>query len=121
MVVKRYAMVLPLILALVVPAAALAASGWMGVGLAEITSDKMSKLKLKEERGVEITSVSPDSPAAQAGLKAHDVILEFNGTRVEGIDQFSRLVRETPSGRSVRLLISRDGAPQTVSVKLGER
>ncbi len=121
MAVKRYAMVLPLILALVLPAAALAASGWMGVGLADITADKVSKLKLKEERGVEITSVTPDSPAAQAGLKASDVILEFNGTRVEGIEQLSRLVRETPAGRTVRLLISRDGATQTAQVKLGER
>lgn len=110
-----------LLLALLLPAWALAAPGWMGVGIGEITPDKVTALKLKEERGVEILAVTPESPAAQAGLKQHDVVLEYNGVRVDGAEQFQRLVYETPPGRPVRLLISRDGATQTVTVKLVEK
>lgn len=110
-----------LLLLLLLPAAAMAAPGWLGIGVADVTADKVAPLKLKEERGVEILTVQPNSPAAQAGLKERDVVLEFNGARVEGVEQFQRMVRETPPGRTARLLISRDGATQTISVKLGER
>ena len=110
-----------LLLALMVPAVAAASPGWMGVGVGEITPEKVTALKLKEERGVEILTVSPDSPAAQAGLKNQDVVLEYNGTRVDSVEQFQRMVRETPPGRLVRLLISRDGATRTVPLKLAEK
>lgn len=94
---------------------------WLGVSVTDVTADKLGALKLKEERGVEIVTVSPDSPAQQAGLKEHDVVLEFNGVRVEGVEQFQRLIRETPVGRTIKLGISRDGVQQTVQAKLGER
>src|SRR5882724_1150021 len=85
---------------------------WMGVSVADVTSQNMSSLKLKEERGVEVLVVTPDSPAAKAGIKEHDVILDFNGSRVEGRDQFKRMISEMPAGRTVKLAISRDGVPQ---------
>jgi serine protease Do len=94
---------------------------YMGVGVLDVNAERMTALKLKEERGVEIASVSSDSPAAKAGLKIHDVILDYNGTRIEGVDQFRRLISETPAGRTVKLQIVRDGATQTVSVKMEER
>jgi len=94
---------------------------WIGVSVLDVTEDRVKELKLKEERGVEVVTVAPDGPAQKAGLKEHDVILEYNGTRVEGVDQFKRMVSETPSGRSAKLQISRDGAMQTVSVKIEER
>jgi serine protease Do len=94
---------------------------FLGVGIQEVDADRAKALKLKEEAGVEVTRVEPDSPAAKAGLKTGDVILQFNGEHVEGIEQFSRLVRETPPGRDVRLLISREGATQTLTAKIGSR
>ncbi len=94
---------------------------YMGVGVIEVTSENMGALKLKEERGVEVVSVNSESPASKAGLKEHDAILDYNGTRIESVEQFKRLISETPSGRSVKLLISRDGATQTVNVKMEER
>lgn len=100
--------------------AAPAFAGWLGIGVDEVTAGKLQSLKLKEERGVEIVSVVPDSPAAKAGLKEHDVVLEYNGQRVESVEQFQRLVRETPAERVVRLQISRDGNVQTVSATLGQ-
>jgi serine protease Do len=99
----------------------LGGNSWMGVGVDEVTGDDVAPLKLKEERGVKIVTVSTDSPAEKAGIKERDVVLEYNGERVDSVEQFRRLIRETPVGRTVKLLISRDGATQTLSVKLGER
>jgi serine protease Do len=94
---------------------------YLGVGVADVNAERVKALKLKEERGVEITSVEGDSPAAKAGLKAHDVVLEYNGQRVEGTQQFMRMVRETPPERQARFLISRDGATQTLTVTISIR
>jgi len=91
------------------------------VGVAEIDAERVKALNLKEERGVEVKSVDDDSPAAKAGVKVGDVILEYNGQRVEGDEQFVRLVQETPVGRQAKLLIVRAGAPQTLTATIGVR
>jgi len=87
----------------------------------DIDAERTKALKLKEEHGVEVSSVDADSPAAKAGVKVSDVVLEYNGQRVEGIEQFLRFVRETPVGRQVKLLISRNGATQTLTATTGSR
>lgn len=92
----------------------LAGGSYLGVSLAEIDSARAKELKLKETAGVEITRVEENSPAEKAGLKPNDVVLEYNGQRVEGMEQFGRLVRETPAGREVKLVIGRNGATQTI-------
>ena len=94
---------------------------FLGVNIQEVDSDRAKALKLREEAGVEITRIEDDSPAAKAGLKVGDVILSYNGQRVEGIEQFSRYVRETPAGRDVKMQVSRDGNVQTVAAKIGAR
>lgn len=94
---------------------------YLGVDVDEVTSDRVGPLKLKEERGVEITQVDQDAPAGKAGLKEHDVITEFNGQRVEGREQFTRFIRETPSGRTVTLGIMRDGQPMQIKATLADR
>src|SRR5438045_3796356 len=65
--------------------------------------------------------VDQDAPAGKAGLKEHDVILDFNGNRVEGQEQLVRMLHETPPGRQVTLGIVRDGQPMQVQVTLGDR
>ena len=100
---------------------AMPARSFLGVGVTEISADRAKELKLAEERGVEITKVDEGSPAEKAGLKKGDVVLEYQGQRLEGTEQFVRLVRETPPGRTVKMLISRGGSTQTVSAVLGER
>jgi serine protease Do len=94
---------------------------FLGIGVREVEADRVKELKLKEERGVEITTVDSDSPAAKAGLQKGDVVLEFNGQRIEGMMQFVRMVRETPGGRTAKLLISRNGATQTITATVAER
>ena len=96
-------------------------SGWLGVEIGEVTAEKAKGLKLAAQRGVVVMDVEPDSPAAKAALKENDVITQYDGQVVEGTVQFRRLVRETPTGRTVALVISRNGATQNVSVELGER
>lgn len=98
-----------------------AGRSYLGVTIQDVTADRLGALKLKEERGVEITMVDQDAPAGKAGLKEHDVILEFNGTKVESEQQIRRLISETPPGRNVTLAISRDGSPMTVQVQIGDR
>jgi serine protease Do len=94
---------------------------YLGVSLAEIDANRAKELKLREDYGVEITRVEEGSPAEKAGVKPGDVVLEYNGQRVEGMEQFGRMVRETPPGREVKLTISRDGAPQTLTAMLTSR
>ena len=94
---------------------------YLGVGAIDIDAERAKALNLKEARGVEIKSVDNDSPAAKAGLKEGDVVLDYNGTPVVGFEQFARLVRETPSGRQVRISVWRGGTTQTVTATIATR
>lgn len=95
--------------------------GYMGVLVGDVDSDSAAKLKLKDVRGAVVTLIDHDAPAAQAGIRVNDVVLQVNGQTVEGAEQFTRLLREIPAGRSVSLVISRDGASQTIAVQLADR
>jgi serine protease Do len=97
-----------------------AGRSYLGVDIQDVTADRVSALKLKDERGVEITMVDGDAPAGKAGLREHDVILDFNGTAVESGEQLRRLIREVPPGRTITLGISRDGAPLKISAQLAD-
>lgn len=94
---------------------------YLGVGVRNVDAERAKALGLKEEYGIEVIRIDEDSPAAGAGIKAGDVVLAYNGQRVEGKDQFVRFVRETPSGRTVKLSVVRNGASLTISVPLGTR
>jgi serine protease Do len=94
---------------------------YLGVGGQDITPDRARALKLKEERGVEVTSVDADGAAAKAGLKDGDVVMEFNGQKVEGWEHLKRLVRETPIHREVKIVVWRNGSAQTLTATIGVR
>lgn len=98
-----------------------AGGSYLGVGVQEVTAKRAKELKLGEERGVEVTSVVDASPAEKAGLQKGDVVLEYQGQRVEGTEQFVRFVRETPAGRNVKMLVSRNGQNQTITATIGNR
>jgi membrane-associated protease RseP (regulator of RpoE activity) len=76
--------------------------GFLGVYLEEVDDEAVDRLKLREERGALIAEVSEDGPAAEAGL-------------------LSRMVRETPAGRTVAVGVIRDGEAREMTVELGER
>lgn len=96
-------------------------SSYLGVDITDVTTERLSALKLKEEKGVEVTMVDQDAPAGKAGIKEHDVILTMNGTTVESGAQLRRMIHETPAGRVITLGLSRDGQPVTVKVQLADK
>jgi serine protease Do len=96
-------------------------TSYLGIGVKEILAERSRELKLKEEAGVEVTRVDPGSPAEKAGLKSGDAVLEYQGHRVEGAEQFVRFVRETPVGRQVRMKVVRNGSNQIVTATIGSR
>ena len=96
-------------------------SSYLGVMVNDVTSDRLAALKLKEESGVEVTVVDHDGPAFKAGMKEHDVILAFNGTKVESVEELRRLIRETPANRKVTLGLMREGQPVNLDVTLASR
>lgn len=96
-------------------------SSYLGVDIADVSTERLGELKLKEEHGAEVTMVDQDAPAGKAGLHEHDVIVSLNGTAVESAAQLRRMIKETPAGRVVNLGISRDGQPLTLKVQLTDR
>lgn len=78
---------------------------WIGVAVDDGT-----------DQGALVRSVEADGPAAKAGIKENDLIIEFNKTPVLGVLQLTRLVRETPVGRTVEVKVRRDNRDQTLRV-----
>ena len=66
--------------------------------------------------GVSIESVDPGGPADKAGVKAGDIVTDFDGERVRSVRQFTRLVQETTPGGSVQVVLSRAGQRVTVNI-----
>lgn len=91
---------------------------WLGVQLGEVTQAKVKELKLPGDYGAIVTHVEENSPAAKAGLKENDVILEFGGMRVWSAAQLKQLVDETPPGRNVSLRVSRYGQKLSFNVTM---
>ena len=96
-------------------------SSYLGIGVADITAERAKTLNLKEERGAEVTNVAKDSPADKAGIKQGDVVLDYDGAAVHGIEQLTRMVRETPIGRQVKISVWRNGAAQTLTATIEAR
>lgn len=69
-----------------------------------------------DNAGVLIESVQDGTPATRAGLQKGDVVLEFDGERTRSARQFTRLVRETPPGRSVKMTVMRGGSKRTLDI-----
>ncbi|HEV2420487.1 MAG TPA: PDZ domain-containing protein [Candidatus Acidoferrales bacterium] len=96
-------------------------TGWLGLEMTEITAERAKELNLNPVRGVQVTEILPDGPAAKAGLQTNDVIVQYDGHDVEGTVQFRRLVRETPPGRSVPIAVLRAGHEQKMTIQVGNR
>lgn len=75
-------------------------------------------LEDREQPGAVVKEVRPDTPAAKAGLQPGDVIVRYQGDRVEGAAALARMVRETPAGRHIEIEVERNGSTQTLSATL---
>jgi serine protease Do len=94
---------------------------YLGIQMKDVAAGDVSKYKLSSERGVIVSSVIKGSPAETANLKEEDVILEFGGFAVWSSSQFSRLVQETPAGRKVDMVVSREGKRINLNATLENR
>ena len=94
--------------------------GWLGVRIQDVTPDVAEAMDLASAAGALITDV-PEGPARDAGLLAGDVILSFDGVDVEDTRGLVRQVGNTAVGKTVRVVVHRDGATKTIRVTLGRR
>ncbi|MBF0272336.1 MAG: DegQ family serine endoprotease [Magnetococcales bacterium] len=94
--------------------------GWLGVGIQGVTPELTSALGLDAAKGALVSQVTKSGPAQDAGIKAGDVILKFNGQEIHKMRDLPSLVAMTPVGSKVPVVILRDGKEQTVPVKVEE-
>ena len=94
--------------------------GWLGVRIQDVTEDLADGLGLEEVRGALVTDV-PEGPAREAGIEAGDVIVTFDGRDVEDTRGLVRQVGNTDVGKTVRVVVFREGETQTLRVTLGRR
>lgn len=87
----------------------------LGVMVEDLTAEQL-KSAGGVTNGVRIGEVDRDGAAEKAGLREGDVVVEYDGERVRSARQFSRLVQETPDGRTVSMAVQREGQRQTIEV-----
>ena len=90
--------------------------GWIGVAIQPVTDGVAESLGLDDELGALVAEVTPDSPAAKAGLKAGDVILTFGAVTIEDLKDLTRGVADTDVGTTVAMTIWRNGAAKELSI-----
>jgi serine protease Do len=93
--------------------------GWLGVSIAEVTDEDLSRLKLREARGVLIRGVMPGEPADRGGVRADDVLVALDGTPLDTPRDLQRVVSSTPVGKQVRVRLLREGRETEVEVTIG--
>lgn len=94
--------------------------GYLGVMIQPVTAELAKEFKLPDNSGALIGEVTEDSPAGKAGLKAGDVVVEFNGKKVTDSRHLRLMVAQTAPGTKAPLKVIRDGKEETVTVKLAE-
>ncbi len=94
--------------------------GWLGVRIQTVTEEIADSLGLSDAAGALVASVTPGGPAEQAKIEAGDVILEFDGKKIDHMRGLPRIVAETPIGEAAKVVIWRHGEKKTLDVNLGE-
>jgi serine protease Do len=94
---------------------------YLGVMIQPVTQPLAEQFGVKVHQGVLVTEVQPDTPAAKAGLKAGDVILEFAGKQVSSPRELQGIVEQAKIGSKQSLLLLRDGKRMTIEVTCGEQ
>ncbi len=92
--------------------------GWLGVRIQNLNSDVADALGLENIEGALVTDV-PEGPARKAGIRSGDVIIEFDGLKINDSSSLVKVVGDSEVGKDVDILIWRDGNQKTLTVKLG--
>ena len=93
--------------------------GWLGVRIQIVTKEIAEVEKLDEPRGALVASVAKKSPSDKAGIKAGDIILEFNGIKILEMKELPKIVAQTEVGKTVNVKIWRNNKEITKKIKLG--
>jgi len=94
--------------------------GWLGVQIQSVTPDIAKSLGLAKAEGALVADVTKDSPAAKAGVKQGDVILNYDGHDIGQVRDLPIAVAETPVGQAATIKVWRNDKPASVQVKIGE-
>ncbi|MEQ9257552.1 MAG: DegQ family serine endoprotease [Roseovarius sp.] len=94
--------------------------GWLGVRIQDVTDDVAEAIGLEKAAGALVTDV-PEGPAMESGMKSGDVIVSFDGREVSDTRSLVRQVGNTEVGKTVRVVVFREGKTQTLKVTLGRR
>lgn len=95
--------------------------GFVGVTPDELNPRAATHLGIKKDSGVIITQVIPGSPADKAGIEVYDVILEFNGKKINTLPEFMNAVAGSTIGRSVKVKVWRDNKEKSLDIAIAER
>jgi PDZ domain len=95
--------------------------GWLGVHTIPLPDALRDQLDIPDGKGIVAEFIADDGPAAAAGMKANDVLLEFDGNPIQSVEDFRKRLRESMPGSQAVFQLLRKGKPQTVSATLGER
>jgi serine protease Do len=93
--------------------------GWLGVKIQSITKDLAESYGVKENTGALVATVTPNSPAAEAGIQNGDLILRFDGKEVTFMRELQQLVTQTPAGKEVEVELLRRGQRVTLKLAVG--
>jgi serine protease Do len=94
--------------------------GWLGVQIQQMTPEIASSLGMPSERGALVSDVTPNSPAALAGVKQGDVIVKFNGHDIDKLHDLPRVVAETKINSTVDLTVWRNGSNEQLQASVGK-
>ena len=94
--------------------------GWIGVGITNVDRTAVDGFGLDERMGAVVSSVTPGAPADRASVQPGDVIIEYNGERVESTEDLVQKVTRTRPGAEVPVTVMRDRAPMTLNVTIEE-
>ncbi len=94
--------------------------GWLGVYIQNVSKDLADYFGMKEAYGALVSQVIKDGPAEKAGIQRGDIIIEFNGTKVQNTEQLPKIVAKTPIGKKVKVVVLREGKKMVFNIKIGE-
>jgi serine protease Do len=95
--------------------------GWLGVSIQDVTTDLAKQFGLPESKGALVSEVLPDSPASAAGLQSGDVVLAFNGKKIDSTGTLRNTVAATAIGSKAKVELWRDKKIVVAEVKITEQ
>jgi len=93
---------------------------WLGVAIQPLTPELAKGFNLGDAKGALVSNVTDDSPADKAGIKAGDIITEYDGRKVARSEDLPRMVAETQAGREVPVTVLRDGKPVKLTARVSK-